>query len=119
MQIIGHRGASGYEPENTLRSFQKAIDLGVEMIELDVYTCKSGELVVMHDDKVNRTTNGNGYVFNMTLTELKTLDAGKGEKVPTLVEVFDLINKKIAINVELKGEGTAESTAELIQKYIT
>ena len=118
MLKIGHRGAKGYEPENTLISFKKALELKVDMVELDVYVCKTGELVVIHDDKVDRTTNGIGYVVGKTFDELRKLDAGKGEKIPTLEEVFDLIDRKVKINVELKGEGTAKPVYELIEKYI-
>ena len=95
---IGHRGAMGYAPENTLKSFKKALELNVDAIELDVYICKSGELVVIHDDKVNRTTNGKGYVAEKTFKELRALDAGEKEKIPELKEVFDLVNKKVNIN---------------------
>ena len=115
---IGHRGAMGYEPENTLLSFRKALDLGVDAIELDVYVCKTGELVVIHDDKIDRTTNGKGYVIEKTFDELRSLDAGKSEKIPTLSEVFDLINRKVKVNVELKGEGTAKPVSDLIKHYI-
>jgi glycerophosphoryl diester phosphodiesterase len=115
---VGHRGAKGYEPENTLRSFKKALELGVDMIELDVYVCKSGEVVVIHDDAVNRTTNGKGLVEDKTLAELKELDAGQGEKIPILQEVLDLVNKEVKINVELKGENTAEPVSDVIEKYI-
>lgn len=118
MLKIGHRGAMGYEPENTLRSFQKALDLGVDMVELDVYVLKAGELVVIHDDKVNRTTNGKGYVIDKSYEEIRFLDAGKGEKIPTLEEVFELVSKKVPINIELKGKNTAESVADLIKEYI-
>ena len=116
---FGHRGAMGYEPENTLISFQKAIELNVDAVELDVYVCKTGELVVIHDDKVNRTTNGTGYVAEKTLEELRLLDAGKGEKIPTLQEVFDLIDKRVKVNIELKGVGTAKPVAQMIQDYVT
>ncbi|RJQ33711.1 glycerophosphodiester phosphodiesterase [Candidatus Parcubacteria bacterium] len=118
MLKIGHRGAMGYEPENTLRSFAKALELGVDMIELDVYVCQSGELVVIHDDKVDRTTNGHGYVVDKTFTEIRSLLIAQGEKIPTLSEVFDLVDKKVPINVELKGEHTAEPVAQLIGQYI-
>ncbi|HEX8227222.1 MAG TPA: glycerophosphodiester phosphodiesterase family protein [Candidatus Saccharimonadales bacterium] len=118
MTIIGHRGASGYEPENTLASFKKALDLGVDMIELDVYVIETGELVVIHDDKVDRTTNGTGYVESFTLSQLRTLDAGRGQKVPMLREVLDLINKRVPVNIELKGEGTAQPVAATIREYI-
>jgi len=115
---IGHRGACGYEPENTLLSFKKAMELNVDMIELDVHVCKSKGVVVMHDDDVDRTTNGQGYIKEKTLDELKTLDAGKGERVPTLEEVFKLVNRKTKINIELKGPKTAKPVYELIRKYL-
>jgi len=118
MIIIGHRGAMGYEPENTLISFQKAIDLQVDMIEFDVHHCRSGELVVIHDKKVNRTTDGQGFVAKKTLTELKKLDTGKGEKIPTLEEALDLIDGQVKVNIELKGVNTAEATLRVIRKYI-
>lgn len=118
MLKIGHRGARGHEPENTLRSFKKALDLGVDMLELDVYVLKTGELVVIHDDRVDRTTNGQGYVVDKSLQELRSLDAGKGEKIPTLEEILSLVNKRVPINIELKGEGTAEPVAKLVDVYI-
>ena len=115
---FGHRGAAGYEPENTIKSFKKALELNVDAVELDVYVCKSGELVVIHDDKVDRTTDGEGYVIEKTLDELRSLDAGNGEKIPTLYEVFDLINRQVKINIELKGAGTADPVYELIENYV-
>jgi len=115
---IGHRGACGYEPENTLKSFSRALELKVAMVELDVHCCKSGELVVIHDNRVDRTTDGSGYVAEMELDELRKLDAGKGERIPYLMEVFDLIDRRIPINIELKGEGTARPVYYLIEKYI-
>lgn len=116
---IGHRGASGYEPENTLRAFNRAIDMNVDMIELDVHCCASGELVVIHDETLERTTNGTGLVVDHTLQRLKQLDAGLGERIPTLAEVFDLVNRGVIINIELKGKGTAIPTAQLIQNYVS
>ena len=118
MLIIGHRGAAGYEPENTLASFRKAMKFGVEMIELDVHLCKTGELVVIHDMRLERTTNGKGIVSDKTLPELRKLDAGNGEKIPLLSEVFDLVDKKIVVNIELKGEKTAVALHKLIEKYV-
>ncbi|MCX6799927.1 MAG: glycerophosphodiester phosphodiesterase family protein [Candidatus Falkowbacteria bacterium] len=115
---IGHRGAMGYAPENTLASFQKALDLKVDMIEFDVHVCKSGELVVIHDDKVDRTTNGEGYVKNLTLKELQSLDAGSWEIIPTLENALDLINRKVKINIELIGEKIAEPVFKLIEEYV-
>lgn len=115
---IGHRGACGYEPENTLRSFKKALDLGVDTIELDVHKTKDEATVVIHDEKVDKTTNGTGFVADKSLEEIKKLDAGKGEKIPTLEEVLDLVNRKAQVNIELKGEGTARPVADIIEKYV-
>lgn len=115
---IGHRGACGYAPENTLLSFKKALEFNVDMVELDVYALSSGELVVIHDETVDRTTNGKGYVWDFSFDEIRKLDAGEGEQVPTLNEVLDLIQRKCQVNIELKGEGTAEPTAKLIEDYL-
>lgn len=118
MKIFGHRGACGYEPENTLSSFQKAIEIGVDAIELDVYVLRSGELVVIHDDKVERTTNGSGYVLDHTFEALRRLDAGNGQFIPTLQEVLDLVNMNTAINIELKGVGTAKAVAATVSNFL-
>jgi glycerophosphoryl diester phosphodiesterase len=118
MLKIGHRGACGYEPENTLLSFKKALELGVEMIEFDVHRLKSGEIVVFHDDKLDRTTNGKGYISDKTFDEIRILDAGKGKKIPTLEEVLDLVDRKAKVNIELKGKNTGKTTAETINNFI-
>ena len=118
MKKFGHRGAGGYEPENTLASFKKAIELGVDAIELDVHSLKDGTLVVIHDKKVNRTTNGYGYISKKTIEEIKLLDAGNGEKIPTLQEVLDLVNRKVQVNIELKGKNTAFPVSILINEYV-
>lgn len=115
---IGHRGACGYQPENTLASFQKALDLSVDAIELDVYQCKTREIIVFHDLKVNRTTNGKGYIENKTFNEIRNLDAGNGQLIPTLEEVLDLVDNKCIVNIELKGENTANKVADIIDYYI-
>ncbi len=115
---IGHRGAMGYAPENTLKSFKKALELNINCVELDVHACKSGELAVIHDDEVDRTTNGKGYIAEKDLNEVKILDAGEGEKIPLLSEVLDLIDKRIKINIELKAEGTAKPVYEMIEDYM-
>jgi len=116
--IIGHRGACGYEPENTLRSFQRAIDMGIKMIELDVFVCASGELVVIHDQTLERTTNGIGNVEDLTWKSLQHLDAGKGERIPLLSQVLDLVDKRIILNIELKGAHTEKPVANLIHEYV-
>lgn len=118
--IFGHRGCT-YEPENTLRSIKKAIDLGVDGVEIDVRKCKSGEIVVIHDDKVDRTTNGKGYVKDFNLKDLKKLDAGKGEKIPTLEEIINFIkepkNKKnIKLIIELKEKNLEKGIIKIIEK---
>ncbi len=100
---IGHRGAAGHEPENTLRSFERAIELGTDMIELDVQVCGTGELVVIHDETVDRTTDGSGQVKEMPFKELRALDAGKGERIPTLDEALALLEGRAGINIELKS----------------
>ena len=103
---FGHRGACGYEPENTLSSFAMAIDMGCHWIELDVYAVE-GELLVIHDDSLERTTNGEGDVMASGLTYLRSLDAGGGQQIPTLREVTELVDKRCGLNVELKGPDTA------------
>ncbi|MEM3426627.1 MAG: glycerophosphodiester phosphodiesterase family protein, partial [Thermoproteota archaeon] len=97
---IGHRGARFYEPENTLRSFRKALELGVDAVELDVRRTRDGELVVIHDAEVDRTTNGKGLVRELTLEEIRRLDAGKGEKIPTLEEALDFLDGRVKILIE-------------------
>jgi glycerophosphoryl diester phosphodiesterase len=118
VKIIGHRGAMGYEPEDTLLSLETALKLGVDMIEFDVQVCRTGEPVVIHDRRVNRTTNGKGYVARMTLDELRELDAGKGERIPLLEEALDLIGRRAKVNIEMKGRGTAEPVHGIIEDYV-
>ncbi len=118
MLKIGHRGARGYEPENTLVSFQKAIDLQVDGIELDVHLSLDAELMVIHDDTIDRTTNGKGKVNQLTKAELQNFSIESQHKIPTLEEVFDLVNRRCFINIELKSFDAAEKTVALIEKYI-
>ncbi len=106
MDIIAHRGASAYEPENTLRAFQRAIDMGATMIELDVHLSRDGSPVVMHDPDIARTTNGTGNLNDLLLAEIQRLDAGQGERVPTLGEVIDLVRGRAQLYIELKGQQT-------------
>jgi len=115
MLKIGHRGAAGYEPENTLRSFRKALDLGVDMIEFDVHRIKTGQLVIIHDDFVDRTTNGRGPVADYSFASLRKLTAGRGEKIPTLDEALDSIIGRAKVNIEIKGSGVAEALVPIIQ----
>ena len=115
VKIIGHRGASGLEPENTLRSFKKAIELSVDYVECDVHATKDGHLILMHDSTVDRTTNGKGPVNSFTFDEIRRLDAGKGEKVPTLQELLELSKGKVKLHVELKDETAVEAVVQLIE----
>jgi glycerophosphoryl diester phosphodiesterase len=115
MKLVAHRGASGFCPENTIPSFQKAVEMGAKMIELDVQMTKDGEIIVFHDFTVERTSNGNGFIKDLTLEYLKTLDAGKwfnkdftGTRISTLKEVFEIIPSTIIVNVELKKLGIDE-----------
>ena len=113
MIVIGHRGAKGYEPENTLRSFEKAIQLGCDYIELDVHLADE-ELFVIHDSSVDRTTNGSGKMSELTREQIKSLDAGNGQAIPTLIEVLELLDGRCGVNIELKGPGTAEPVSDLL-----
>lgn len=104
--VIGHRGAAALEPENTLRSIRRAIQLHVDAIEVDVHRCEE-ELVIIHDPTLDRTTNGMGKVSDWNFDALRELDAGLGEQIPTVAEVLDLIPHSTAVNFELKEHGTA------------
>jgi glycerophosphoryl diester phosphodiesterase len=115
---IGHRGAKGYLAENTLESIQKAMSFGVDAIEIDVHRCKTGELVVIHDFTLDRTTNGSGEVAKKSLTEIKALKVEDEFEISLLTEVLDFIEGKCTINIELKGLNTATATAKIIKKYI-
>ncbi len=119
MLKIAHRGASGTEPENTLRAFRKAMQLKAEMIECDLHLTKDGNVVIIHDDTINRTTNDQGKVSELTLAELKQFDAGKGERIPTLEETIDLIKGKCQLNLEIKDKNAVEQVVKIItQKKI-
>jgi len=117
MLIIGHRGAMGHAPENTLLSIEKALELGASWIEIDVQAA-DGHLVVFHDIRLERVTNGKGYVAEQSFSYLRSLDAGKGQQIPTLEEVFEQVNHRAGINIELKGPKTAALTAHLISREL-
>lgn len=117
MDIVGHRGACGHAPENTMKSFAKAIALGCQRVELDVHMSADGIAVVIHDGTVDRTTNGKGAVQSLTLAELKGLDAGEGEKVPTLAEVMRFCRQKVDLQIELKANRSPPLVAELIDRF--
>ena len=112
---IGHRGAMGHAPENTLSSIRKALALGTPCLEVDVYSV-DGHLVVFHDRRLERTTNGTGYLLDQKFDDLRKLDAGNGEKIPTLKEAFEAINLNAGVNIELKGPDTAIPVVNFIAK---
>ncbi len=114
--IIGHRGAAGLAPENTLPSFARALALGVDAIELDIYLVDDA-LLVFHDDNLERTTNGRGALAKQSLAALRTLDAGAGAQIPLLEEVLELVAGRVLVNVELKGPGTAAPLAQRLARY--
>lgn len=130
--IIAHRGASAYYPENTMIAFEKGMEMGAEMLEIDVTLSKDKVPVVFHDAKLNRHTNGKGYVSDFTLEELRQLDAGSwfskqyaGQQMPTLEEVIDFASGNISLNIEIKPEavsndrthGVEEQVINLVKKY--
>ncbi|WP_405400761.1 glycerophosphodiester phosphodiesterase [Maribacter sp. Asnod2-G09] len=116
--VIGHRGAMGHETENTLPSIQKAMDLGVDMIEIDVFKIKSGEIVVFHDDKLDRLTNAPGSIEDYYIVDLMQVVVEGGHKIPMLQDVLKLIDNKVALNIELKGAGTADKVNHIMNYYI-
>ncbi|MFD5812738.1 glycerophosphodiester phosphodiesterase [Streptomyces sp. NPDC127038] len=111
---IGHRGVMGVEPENTLRSFIAAQNAGLDLIELDLHLSKDGALVVMHDADVDRTTDGTGQIADKTLAELRTLDAGRGERVPVFEEVLEAV--RTPLQAEIKDVAAARALAEVIHR---
>jgi glycerophosphoryl diester phosphodiesterase len=127
--VFAHRGASAHAPENTLAAFQLALSQGAPAIELDAMLCADGQVVVIHDDTVDRTTNGLGKVRQMPLAAIKELDAGtsfastfKSEKIPTLLEVFETLGHEIFINIEIKNyayplDDLPTHVASLVQKF--
>ena len=103
--VIGHRGAAGHAPENTLRSIEFALEAGADAVEIDVRLEKA--IIVLHDDTLERTTSGSGHYKSTSLEALRSLDAGGGERIPLLQEVVDLIDGRIDLNVEVKEPGIA------------
>lgn len=115
--VCGHRGAMGHATENTLASIKKGIELKADMLEIDVYKIKTGELVVFHDDDLDRITNAKGKIEDYTFDDLrKVLVSGK-HQIPTLQEVIEIIDKRVVLNIELKGTNTATDTYRIIEEY--
>lgn len=127
--VFGHRGAKAYAPMNTIPSFELALEQGADGIELDVRLTRDGAMVIMHDERVDATTDGAGNVRDLTLAEIQSLDAGawfsetfRGTRIPTLDEVFEAVGKRTRINVEIKaesirGEGIEAQVAQAIQRH--
>jgi glycerophosphoryl diester phosphodiesterase len=127
--VFGHRGASAYAPMNTIPAFELAAAQGADGVELDVHRSKDGHAVIVHDFTVDKTTNGTGTVKEMTLAQLKALDAGAwksleyaGVRVPTLGEVFEAVGQRLYINVEIKSntlrtDGVEQVVADVIRQY--
>jgi glycerophosphoryl diester phosphodiesterase len=116
MIIFGHRGAPGYprRAENTIASFKKALNCGATGLEFDVRRCGDGRLVVIHDDTIDRTTNGKGRVASLSYDQLRRFDAGLGESIPLLTDVLDQFGAHCMLNIELKDAGIATAVKELI-----
>jgi len=115
VQVVCHRGAAALEPENTLPGFRRAVELGADWTECDVHLTADGHLAVIHDETVDRTTDGTGRVGEMSLDEVRALDAGNGARVPTLAEVLNVVRGRIRLQVELKGEGVEEAALGAVQ----
>jgi glycerophosphoryl diester phosphodiesterase len=112
---IGHRGAAGHAPENTLAAIRKGVALGADFVELDVRRTADGVLVILHDATVNRTTDGKGRIDRLSLREVRTFNAGNGEHVPTLEEVLKIARGNVGLMLELKAEGVAAQTVESVR----
>ncbi|MGR9089725.1 MAG: glycerophosphodiester phosphodiesterase [Gammaproteobacteria bacterium] len=117
MLIIGHRGAAGTHPENTLASIDAAIAARADWIEIDVRLV-DGEIIVLHDERLERTTNGSGSVYDMTFEQLRRLDAGDGEHIPLLREVLERIDARCGLNIEIKQPDIARELATFLRQVL-
>ncbi|WP_224491334.1 glycerophosphodiester phosphodiesterase [Robertkochia flava] len=115
--IIGHRGVKGHVAENTMASIEKALEFGVDGIEIDVFRIKSGEIVVFHDEKLRRLTGANGMIEDQTLEQVRKLRVKGRYPIPTLEEVLQRLDGKVLLNIELKGEGTAGPVFDLLTAF--
>lgn len=116
VRIVAHRGASAYEPENTLRAVRRALEMGADAVEVDVRLTRDGHIVVIHDATVDRTTDGRGAVAEMALSRLRGLDAGKGEHIPTLREVINVVGGEADLFVEIKVPGSEGKVLDVIRE---
>ena len=112
---IGHRGACGHAPENTLASIEKAIALQCTLTEVDVRRTADGSLILLHDERVDRTTNGKGVAADMNLADIRRLDAGRGQNIPTLEETLKTAHGRIGLMLELKAEGLAYDVCGIVR----
>lgn len=115
--VLGHRGARGHVAENTVASVKKAMELGVDGIEIDVFVCASGELVVFHDKTLEKLTDATGYIEDIDLDSIRKITVLGSEPIPTLDEVLETIQAKVVLNIELKGTQTAQPTYALLKEY--
>ncbi len=116
--VIGHRGAMGYETENTLASIQKAMEMGVDMIEIDVFNIKSGETVVFHDQTLDRLSNAPGNIEDYYISDLRQVILEGNHRIPLLQQVLKLVNNTVPLNIELKGEDTANRVQFITNSYV-
>ena len=116
IHVIGHKGASKISPENTLLAFQKAIELEADYIEFDIHKSLDGEIVVIHDNDTYNTTGTHGLIKELKLKEIKKLDAGEGEKIPTLDEVIKITKGKIHLQPEIKAPGLIDDLVQILRK---
>lgn len=119
MQVIAHRGAKGYVSENTIAAFQKALELGVDGIELDVFLSSDGEIIVFHDEHTERLTGIPGAISEMQLADIQKLKVDILHEIPTLADVLHFIDKRIMVNIELKVETTARPVTDLIERFVS
>jgi glycerophosphoryl diester phosphodiesterase len=113
---IGHRGAAGHAPENTLASVRKAIEFGVDLVEVDVRRSRDAHLVLVHDETVDRTTNGTGRVADLSISELRALETGPGAGIPTLEELLETAQGRVGLMLELKEAGLADLAVETVRR---
>ena len=118
VQSIGHRGAKGYLAENTLESINKAIELGVDGIEIDIFQCRSGELVLFHDKDLQKLTGKSGKIEDLTIEELESFLVDGKYRIPTLKDVLTKIENPLLINIELKGSNTSVQTSKVIADFL-
>lgn len=118
-KVIGHRGAMGYEMENSLESVKKAMDMEVDMVEIDVFEIASKEIVVFHDEEVHHLTNGAGRIEELNIIEVKQLQLKNGGyEIPMLQDVLKLIDNQVPLNIELKGKNTAPRVQNIVKHYV-